>query len=212
MWRKSFLLFLLFSFLFAGLAQARGFSDPTFDMDQLKMNNEVIYEYKAPLQFILTRELDRIQAFFKKMADALHAVLIWDSSHRTISLIKPDVQMVTATTVGKKEDRFVIAGPFSKVKKGEFLDSFYVYTEVENLPDEDVELRLDVDTPGSAGKDEFKVTPGVVKNSGEDAWISFQVSNARFNQAGSYKFRLQMKIPSLGETFYTIAEKKIESR
>lgn len=213
MWRKSLFVFLLFTFLFAGLAEARGFTSvPAFDMEQLKMNGEVIYNYNAPFLKFIDPDLDRVQSFFRKLAESLHAILIWDESHKTISIIKPEVQMITAAMVGKKDDSLVIAGPFSKVKKGEKLDRFFVYTEISNLPDEDLELRLLIETPGTKDKGTFTVNPGVIQNHGEDAWMSFQVNNAVFDQAGDYKIKLQIKIPSVGDSFYTIAEKTISTR
>lgn len=210
---KIILFLLLFTLLFSGLAEAKGYSSvPVLNMDQLKKNGESVYHYDSPVFPFLDPDLDRIQSFFRKMAEALNAIMIWDAKDKTISLIKPDVNMVTATMVGKKEDSMVIAGPFSKVRKGESLDRFYVYTEISNLPNENLELRLLIRTPGSKEKGEFTVQPGIVKNHGEDAWINFQVNHADFSQAGKYTIQLQMKVPSLGSTFYTIGEKTIDAR
>jgi hypothetical protein len=210
--KRVFLLIAALMLLLCGIAEAK--DNSTFDMTKLKKNGQLYFDYSSPSRLLLNPELDRIKTFFEKTAEALGAILIWDDVNKTIEVIKPNVQMITATMVGKdeKSNHLIIAGPFGKVKKGDKLERFFVYTEIQNLPEEEVELRLVIETPGKKNANDFVINPDQpIKDKGPNIWASFEVSDANFSQAGLYKIKLQMKTGKAGNSYYTIAHKEIQS-
>lgn len=179
-------------------------------MKVLKVNDQT-YEYE-PSNLITNSESDRVKWFVTKIAESLNAMIKWNEADKTIEVIKPNVQMITAMNVGKdNKERWVIEGPFGRVKKGQKFEKFYVFTELQNLPSGNVNVRLVVEAPGQStySADEFVATD-VPPINNTASWITFEVKNANFAKEGSYKILLQMKLD--GDTsFVTIAQKEIIS-
>lgn len=205
--RRVFFLVIILLLLFSGLTYA---ASKVFEMKVLKVNDQT-YEYE-PSNLITNSESDRVKWFVTKIAESLNAMIKWNEADKTIEVVKPNVQMITAMNVGKdNKERWVIEGPFGRVKKGQKFEKFYVFTELQNLPAGNVNVRLVVEAPGQStySADEFVATD-VPPINNSAYWITFEVKNANFAKEGSYKILLQMKLD--GDTsFVTVAQKEIIS-
>lgn len=178
---------------------------------KISKNDQAFFEYSTKSNLLLNEEVDRIQTLFRKIGESVNARVSLDESSKSIHVIKPNVQMITANAVGTKDGKLVFEGVFGKGKRGDKLEKFKVYTEIEDLPAGKKDFRLLVDAPDLSGyaADEFVVSPELASTDKTDATITFDVGNAHFNKIGSYNFKLQMKLQG-EDVFFTIAEKKID--
>lgn len=182
-----------------------------FSFENIKKNDQTFFDYHTKNNLLLNDDVDRIQALFKKLGESLNARVILDEANKSIHVVKPNVQMITANAVGIKDGKLVFEGVFGKGKRGDKVEKFKVYTEIEDLPKGNKDFRLLIDAPNASGysAEEFVVSPEMASTDKMDATITFDVSNANFSKEGQYNIKLQMKLDG-EEVFFTVAEKKIE--
>ncbi len=179
--------------------------------NKITKNDQTFFEYQTKSNILFTDDVDRIQTLFKRIGESLNARVMLDDVNKSIHVIKPNVQMITASAVGIKDNKLVFEGVFGKGKRGDKLERFKVYTEIEDLPSGGKDFRLLIDTPEQSGytDDEFIISPEIASTDKTDATITFDINNANFNKVGAYNIKLQMKLEG-EEVFFTIAEKKID--
>lgn len=210
---KKKVLFLVASLtlMFSSLTVASGMTKGV-QYKKIISNGQTFFEYQTKSNFLLNEEVDRVHTLFKKLGESLNAMIVLDDTSKSIQVIKPNVQMITASAIGTDpvdKSNIIFERVFGKAKKGQKLDKFKVYAEIQLLPPGKVEFRLLVEDPDQVtfSADEFVVTPENATTDKPDTTIIFDVTNAHFTKAGHYKIKLLMKYE--GEEL-TIAEKVID--
>lgn len=178
--------------------------------DTIKMNDRVYYQYEKKSNILLDADVDRIQTLLNKMGEAFNARVDLDEVSKTINIIKPNVQLITAGMIGTdKDNNIIFERVFGKIKRGQKVDKFKVYAEIQNIPAGNVDFRLQIKGLDQNDLDSkaFVVSPDSASTDKSDVTIIFDVNSSNITE--SFVIQLQMKLE--GESkYYTIAEKLIE--
>lgn len=207
-WALSLALSLLIV-LFLGCMYDAASAAGELDVGKIRVNDEVVYDAKSPSSTLIASLGGQVRLALQQLASGINVIFNWDPATKTASFYQPEVHMLTASLVEKKEEGIEIKWPFGLVKSGDKLDRFFVYVEVNRLPERGMEFRLNVGAPGKPGSGEFAVVPGTVKLDDTSGWIIFEVRNARFADAGDYRIQLQVRGSKTNDRYVTIGEKTI---
>lgn len=139
----------------------------------------------------------------RALSDSLHALVKWDNSAKTISIIKPNVHMFVAKKVN---DDYSIKQPFGGVKKGDRLD-FAVFAQVDSLETPFHSFKISIETPN--GEQAVGAHEKVVGGQKENFWYPWPFS-VTFSEAGNYKVKFAIKLEE-GGNYVTVSEKVILS-
>lgn len=178
--------------------------------ETIKMNNRVYYQYEKKSNILLDADVDRIQTLLTKMGESFNARVDLDEVTKTINIIKPNVQLITAGMIGAdKDNNIIFERVFGKIKRGQKVDKFKVYAEIQNIPEGNVNFRIQVKVPNQKDLDTkaFVVSPEIVSTDKSDVTIIFDVNSS--NITDSFVILLQMKLEGENK-YFTIAEKFIE--
>ncbi|TYP49781.1 stalk domain-containing protein [Thermosediminibacter litoriperuensis] len=130
----------------------------------------------------------------RNVADTLQTIVEWDDKTWTANLVKPEVNMVFASSVGEKEgEGIVIQNAFKLMPVGR-KNSFYTYTEIDGLKYGYYSFRIAVIDPQgnaiySTGETHFEIT----KDTPGGFYVIDLFENIDFVKPGSYKFQVQVK-------------------
>jgi len=129
----------------------------------------------------------------RAIAERLDVIVNWDSQQKTATLIKPNV----------------VYSPFGKINKNQrYHFNFHVFCEVDNLPFENLEIKVVLKDP-----DNEIVQNGYVQNFDATEENSLQYinffENIDFLKTGNYKVELLLKSDSTKNEFKKIGEKQI---
>ncbi|MGD9678766.1 MAG: stalk domain-containing protein [Vulcanibacillus sp.] len=147
----------------------------------------------------------------RAIAERLDVIVNWDSQLKTATLIKPNVNMLfTANPVYDKANQsYVVYSPFGKINKNQrYHFNFHVFCEVDNLPYENLEIKVVLKDP-----DNEIVQDGYVQTFDATLENSLQYinffENIDFLKTGNYKVELLLKSDSTKNEFKKIGEKQI---
>jgi|HigsolmetaAR203D_1030402.scaffolds.fasta_scaffold00632_23 hypothetical protein len=137
----------------------------------------------------------------REIANQLHAIVKWDESTQTVSIIKPNVHIWL--TVSNKDGSF---GTFGIVDHGSKLD-FNIFVQMDNIKSGIHGLRFEIVDPyNNVVYESEKAYDG--KNGGIE-WLQVPVS-MEFKYLGSYRVKMYMKDDPKGE-YYLLSEKVFNS-
>jgi len=144
-------------------------------------------------------------------AEALNAFVIWDEDTQTANLIKPNVNMqFTANPIyDEKKQTYVVYSPFGKIPTTKrYHLTFYVYTEVDNLPKEWIDFKVVLKDPDGEVLQEGKVHQynATVENSLQ--YID-RFKEVDFVKTGNYTVEFLLKSESTKDEYFNIGEKHI---
>lgn len=179
--------------------------------ETIKVNNNVYYQYEKKSNILLDADVDRIQTLLNKMGESFNARVELDEVTKTINIIKPNVQLITAGMIGTdKDNNIIFERVFGKIKRGQKVDKFKVYAEIQNIPEGNVEFRLQIKSPNNQ-KDldtkAFVISPDTASTDKSDITIIFDVNSSSITD--TFVIVLQMKLEGENK-YFTIAEKVIE--
>ncbi|OEF99926.1 hypothetical protein BHF71_07405 [Vulcanibacillus modesticaldus] len=147
----------------------------------------------------------------RAIAESLDVIVTWDDEEQTARLIKPNVNMqFTANPVFDKEKRtYVVYSPFGKIPKNQrYHFSFHVYSEIDNLPYENVQIRVLLKDPdGEVVAEGFAQSFDATEENSLQYINFFQ--NIDFIKTGNYSVELQLSSESTQNEFVKIGEKLI---
>ena len=200
----SSLLFLSTLTVYAGTGLYGYFYD--YEKVKVRVNGQEVYS-KVPGFIIDGSTVLPLRA----VSEALGAIVKWNNDTRTANLIKPNVNMLfSVNPVQDRNENFVIYIPFGKIPQSKRYDfSFYLYSEVDNLPKESVYVKAMIVDPNGS-----KVAEGAVKSvdaSDENSLVYVHpFKNINFDKNGTYKMQFLVKGDSTSNQYLVIGEKSIE--
>jgi len=117
---------------------------------------------------------------------------------------------ITANPVYDKDKKaYVVYSPFGKILNSQrLLFSFHVYSEIDSLPMEEVEVKVELRDPDGEIVQEgyVKAYDATVENSLQ--YINF-FEDIRFDKTGNYHVDLLLKSESTKDEFIKIGQKNI---
>lgn len=147
----------------------------------------------------------------RAISERLDVIVNWNDQEKTAQLLKPNVNMLfTANPVYDKTNQsYVVYSPFGKINKNQrYHFNFHVFCEVDNLPYENVEVKVVLKDP-----DNEIVQGGYVQSFDATQENSLQYinffENIDFLKIGNYKVELLLKSNSTNNEFKKIGEKQI---
>ncbi|PTQ54850.1 MAG: hypothetical protein HSCHL_1793 [Hydrogenibacillus schlegelii] len=180
------------------------------DVSRIRVNDETVYDAKSGSSAFIASFGGQARYALQQLAAFLGVIFDWDPATKEARFIKPEVSLLALSYAGKNDQGALsLYGPFSLVKAGERLERFFVYAEVNNLPEANMDFRLVASAAGRTAAGEFAVVPGTVRLPERGGWIVFEVKNARFGDPGSYRLQLQVKGKATGDRYVTVGEKTI---
>ncbi len=145
------------------------------------------------------------------VAEALNAIIVWDDENSTANIIKPNVNMqFTANPVYDKEKKtYMIYSPFGKIPSNKrYHFNFHVYTEVDNLPREWIEIKVVLKDPDGQVVQEGNVQLYDATQENSLQYINF-FKEVDFVKTGNYYVEFLIKSESTKDTYLKIGEKFI---
>lgn len=212
--RRTMLVFVVLVWVVTWSSARSSLAAGELDVNTLTVNDDLVFDAKSFSRLWFAQISDSTRSFFQRVGDALLMYIQWDSTGKHVKVYKPNVQLTTASFIGKddKTDLINIVGPFNAVKQGDRLDRFFVYMDVDQLPEKNMKLRLRVLTPsGKLSSGEFIVTREEVTMNDKKGFAVFEITNARFQETGLYRVQVQMKGELTNQQYVSIGEKTIES-
>lgn len=147
----------------------------------------------------------------RAISEKLNVIVKWDDSAKTANLIQPNVNMqFTINPVYDKDKKtYVVYSPFGKISKTQrYHFSFYVYSEVDNLPYENIQVKVVLRDP-----DGQLIQSGNVQSFDASQENSLQYihyfDDIDFISTGNYYVELLIKSESTKNEFTKIGEKLI---
>lgn len=150
----------------------------------------------------------------RAISEAFGVIVTWDKENKVATLIKPNVNMqLTANKISyENEVGYIIYSPFGKIPKNQrYKFSFSVYSEIDNLPHEQVQLKLVLRDPdGEIIKE--SVEPQSFDAIEENSLQYIDNTSFRditFMKDGNYSVEVLLKSESTFYKFTKIGEKLI---
>lgn len=134
----------------------------------------------------------------RQAADALHAIVKWDDTNKTVNIYKPNVSMFVAKEVATKD--YSVKQPFGKVTAGETMN-FVVFAQVDNLKTSVTGLRITVEDPSGNEVDSKKES---LAQPGDSFWYTW-LFKVKFADKGNYKVKFELE----QDGRYTTVEEKL---
>lgn len=145
------------------------------------------------------------------IAESLDVIVKWNDEQKTAFLYKPNVNMqFTANPVyDDSKKTYVVYSPFGKIPKDQRYNfTFYVYSEVDNLPNEKVQIKVVL-----MDSDGLVVSEGDIQDYDATNENSLQYikpfKNITFTKSGNYYVEFLLKSESTGNSFQKIGKKLI---
>ena len=135
----------------------------------------------------------------------------WDEEERTAELIKPNVNMqFTANPVfDKEQNTYVVYSPFGKIPANHrYQFNFHVYCEVDNLPKEEVMIKVTLKDPDGLIVQEGSIEEYDATEENSLQYITF-FSDVDFIKTGNYSVQFFLKSESTDDVYLKIGEKLI---
>lgn len=145
------------------------------------------------------------------LIEKLDAIVFWNEEEQTAEILKPNVNILfTANPVFDKDNNtYVVYAPFGKINKSQrYHFSFHVFCEVDNLPQEEVEINVILKDPdGEIVKEGYsQIFDASEENSLQ--YINF-FENIDFTMTGNYSVEVLLKSEITYNEFVKIGEKQI---
>lgn len=147
----------------------------------------------------------------RAVSEKFNVIVKWDDSTKTANLIQPNVNMqFTANPVYDKDKKtYVVYSPFGKIPKSQrYHFSFYVYSEVDNLPYENVQVKVVLRDPEGQLVQSGNVQSFDATQENSLQYIHY-FENVDFISTGNYYVELLLKSESTKNEFVRIGEKLI---
>ncbi|UJF35219.1 stalk domain-containing protein [Paenibacillus hexagrammi] len=139
----------------------------------------------------------------RSLTKSLEAMVKWDNTNKTVSIYKPNVHMIVASSI---DNEFNITGPFSVVKKGGS-HSFVILAQVDNLSTSISSVRVSIESP--SGQEVGTFVPDK-KPSGSSFWLPALFNGVSFDEYGNYKVKFEMQLDD-SSGYVVVSEKQILS-
>ncbi len=147
----------------------------------------------------------------RAIAERLDVIVFWNDQEKTAELIQPNVNMLfTANPVYDKDNKsYVVYSPFGKINKNQrYHFNFHVFCEVDNLPYENVEIKVVLKDPDNEIIQDGYAQTFDASEENSLQYINF-FENVDFIKTGNYKVELLLKSESTKNEFKKIGEKQI---
>lgn len=163
---------------------------------------------------------DRVPAFIvdkttviplRAVSEKLNVIVSWNDQEKTAELIQPNVNMLfTANPVYDKDSKaYLVYSPFGKITQKQRINfSFHVFCEVDNLPYENVEIKVVLKDPNNKVVQESIAQPFNASEENSLQYIN-RFENIDFIMTGNYKVELLLKSKSTKDEFQKMGEKRI---
>ncbi|MFC0213153.1 stalk domain-containing protein [Paenibacillus chartarius] len=139
----------------------------------------------------------------RTLSQSLMALVRWDNSNKTVSIYKPNVQIITSSGLTQKDNNYTISNPFDVVNTSDALN-FYLYASVDNLKTNIQSFKISIKTP--SGGD---LVEPVVSSVSSDYFIyTWQFKRVEFTEYGKYTVQFAAKLDD-GSDYMVIGEKQI---
>lgn len=147
----------------------------------------------------------------RALGDNIDAIVYWNEEEQTAGILQPNVNILfTANPVFDKDNNtYVVYAPFGKINMSQrYHFSFHVFCEVDNLPQEEVEINVILkDTNGEIVKEGYsQIFDASEENSLQ--YINF-FENIDFTMTGKYSVEVLLKSEITDYNFVRIGEKQI---
>lgn len=147
----------------------------------------------------------------RTVSEKFKVIVKWDDSTKTANLIQPNVNMqFTINPVyDKSKNTYVVYSPFGKISKNQrYHFSFYVYSEVDKLPYENVQVKVVLRDPNGQLVQSGNVQSFDATQENSLQYIHY-FENVDFISNGNYYVELLLKSESTNNEFVKIGEKLI---
>lgn len=145
------------------------------------------------------------------VAKSLDTIVVWNDELKTANIMKPNVNMqFTANPVfDKDKNTYMIYGPFGKISANKrYHFSFHVYTEVDNLPKEVVNIKVVLKDPDGEVVEEGNVQTYDATEENSLQYINF-FEEIDFTKTGNYSVEFMIKSESTKDKYLKIGKKLI---
>lgn len=160
---------------------------------------------KVPVYFIEGTTVLPVRA----IAEAIGLISKWESDKQTVQLIKPNVNMLFTTAVKDNKGNTMVYSPFGKISQAmRYNFSFYVYSEVDNLPNEKLQIKVVLFDPDGKKVQEGDVESFDATNENSLQYINF-FKDITFVKSGTYRVQFLLKSQSTNNEYLKIGEKLI---
>jgi hypothetical protein len=136
----------------------------------------------------------------RELSESLHAMLRWDNAKQTISVYKPNVNLLVSENVSTDS----IKMPFGRVPKGKKID-FAVFAQVDSLKTPYYSFKISIESP--SGEQAVEPHEKVASEQKENFWYSWPFT-VSFKEQGDYKVKFSIKLDK-GEDYTVVSEKVI---
>ncbi|WP_442603833.1 stalk domain-containing protein [Paenibacillus sp. KN14-4R] len=144
----------------------------------------------------------------RPLVESLDAMVKWDEENQTVQIYKPNVHISLVKDVTQsKNGEYTLKSPFGVVKKGEVID-FVAFAEVDNLKAKVSAIRVSIYAPSGAHVTSYESD---VDDQKDSFWYPMKMKNISFEEAGTYKLHLSMKLSGTND-FTVVSEKNIISQ
>ncbi len=145
----------------------------------------------------------------RAVVESLDTIVKWDDEKKVAEIVKPNVNMQFTANPYKDKDAYVIYSPFGKIPSNRRYNfTFYVYSEVDNLPHENVQVKLVLKQPDGTIMQETDVQS--FDASVENSLLYFDhFDDITFYDLGNYSVDFLLKSESTDNEFVKIGEKLI---
>lgn len=147
----------------------------------------------------------------RAISEKMNAIVKWDDGLKTVSIIKPNVNMqFTANPIYDKDKKtYVVYSPFGKIPSNQRYNfTFYVYSEVDNLPKEKGSVKVVLKDPnGKIISERPSMTFDATRENSLQYVEKFQ--DITFIENGNYSVEFMLKSESTQNEFIQIGEKLI---
>lgn len=148
----------------------------------------------------------------RELAESLKSYLHWDESTSTVELVRPNVNMMVASSVSLSKDgkSYYISAPFGVVNEGSSY-SFDIFAQVDTLPMGTSYFKMVIEDPKGSVVKSFPEETFTSDSKADSFSYSRQAKSFSFDLTGIYKVKFYFKADKNGE-YASIAEKAIYAK
>ncbi|GBF11097.1 stalk domain-containing protein [Tepidibacillus infernus] len=145
----------------------------------------------------------------KTIAESMGAIVYWDEEKSLVKMIKPNVNMQLTANPVLDNGNYVIYSPFGKIptnRRSGF--NFAVYSEVDNLPNEKIQIKVVLKDPDGKLVEEGETKTFDATNEDSLQYVT-PFKNIDFIKTGNYRVEFLLKSEATRGEFLKIGEKLI---
>lgn len=184
----------------AAIAGSRWGTYEGYSKVQVNVNNESLSSGKVPA-FVINGST---MLPLRESAEALNAIIKWDSTNQTADIYKPNVNMIVAQDLGfKKNTVDSVSKPFLQATQGTSTP-FRVFVQVDSLLTPVEGFKLSVIDPNGVSVDSREESTAVTQ---DYLWYT-SYFDVNFSSYGNYTVRFEFMVDG---AYVTVGEKLIVS-